>query len=72
MQSGGVVRDIQSWGTLVLPQRMKRLGGKDQPYHAIGEYVPCFLSVEERGLKANGGLVVQLLDVILRGFTTEP
>ena len=31
MQAGGVVRALNSWGTLTLPQRMKR--------HVRGEYV---------------------------------
>ncbi|TFL04328.1 hypothetical protein BDV98DRAFT_562059 [Pterulicium gracile] len=51
MQSGGVVRDIQSWGTLVLPQRMKRLGGKDQPYHAIGDYWTLSFAASPQNLK---------------------
>jgi len=35
MNAGGVVRNINSWGTLTLPQRMKRHGG----IHAMGEHV---------------------------------
>lgn len=35
MNAGGVVRNVNSWGTLTLPQRMKRHGG----IHAIGERV---------------------------------
>jgi small subunit ribosomal protein S6 len=41
MNSGGVVRKINSWGTLALPQKMKRNG----PLQNVGEWVewhyPC-------------------------------
>lgn len=35
MNNGGVVRNINSWGTLTLPQRMKRHG----PLQSVGECV---------------------------------
>ncbi|KAJ7770132.1 hypothetical protein DFH07DRAFT_266167 [Mycena maculata] len=34
MDAGGVVRKIDSWGTRILPQRMRRHGN----YHEIGDY----------------------------------
>ena len=38
MNSGGVVRKIDSWGTKTLPQRMKRNG----PLHSVGEWVELY------------------------------
>lgn len=35
LNNGGVVRKLSSWGTLSLPQRMRR----HKQYHYIGEYV---------------------------------
>jgi hypothetical protein len=35
MDSGGVVRKIDSWGTKTLPQRMRRHG----PLQSVGEWV---------------------------------
>jgi small subunit ribosomal protein S6 len=37
LQAGGVVRKIESWGTLQLPQRMKKK--RTNAYEYIGEYV---------------------------------
>jgi small subunit ribosomal protein S6 len=40
MNARGVVRSINSWGTLTLPQRMRRHG----EIHSTGEYVVFFES----------------------------
>lgn len=37
MNAGGVVRKIESWGTMQLPQRMKKK--RTNAYEHIGEYV---------------------------------
>lgn len=37
MRAGGVVRKIESWGTMQLPQRMKKK--RTSAYEQIGEYV---------------------------------
>jgi len=34
LKNGGVVRKLTSWGTLSLPQRMRR----HQQYHTVGDY----------------------------------
>jgi len=38
MNSGGVVRKINSWGTRTLPQKMKRNG----PLQSVGEWVEYY------------------------------
>jgi ribosomal protein S6 len=37
MGAGGVVRKIESWGTMQLPQRMKKK--RTNAYEHVGEYV---------------------------------
>lgn len=37
MEAGGVVRKIESWGTMQLPQRMKKK--RTNAYEHVGEYV---------------------------------
>ncbi|KAG7098675.1 hypothetical protein E1B28_000589 [Marasmius oreades] len=54
MKSGGVVRKIDSWGTLVLPQRMKR----HKTPHRIGDYWTLHFDTSPR--------TIQSLNKILR------
>ena len=39
LDNGGTVRGFRYWGTLTLPQRMRR----QKEYFNYGEYVPSFL-----------------------------
>ncbi|KAF8893953.1 ribosomal protein S6 [Infundibulicybe gibba] len=48
MNAGGVVRSINSWGTLTLPQRMKRHG----PYESVGDYWTLHFDTSPRTLKS--------------------
>lgn len=41
MHSGGVVRGLNSMGTLTLPERMKKKGQRNV-YHKTGKYVFAF------------------------------
>ncbi|EED83033.1 predicted protein [Postia placenta Mad-698-R] len=47
MNKGGVVRRLNSWGTLPLPQRMRR----HQAYHQIGDYWTMHFDASPRTLK---------------------
>ncbi|KAF9266937.1 hypothetical protein L218DRAFT_857595 [Marasmius fiardii PR-910] len=48
MNSGGVVRKIDSWGTLVLPQRMKR----HKTTHRIGDYWTLHFDTSPRTIQS--------------------
>ncbi|KAL0072462.1 hypothetical protein AAF712_000225 [Marasmius tenuissimus] len=54
MNSGGVVRKIDSWGTLVLPQRMKR----HKVSHRVGDYWTLHFDTSPR--------TIQTLNKIMR------
>ncbi|KZT08460.1 uncharacterized protein LAESUDRAFT_723984 [Laetiporus sulphureus 93-53] len=47
MKNGGVVRDIKSWGTLSLPQRMRR----HKQYFEIGDYWTMKFDASPRSLR---------------------
>ncbi|KAF8637957.1 hypothetical protein AX16_010590 [Volvariella volvacea WC 439] len=48
MNAGGVVRSINSWGTLTLPQRMRRHGH----YHYVGDYWTLHFDTAPRTLQS--------------------
>ncbi|TFK44790.1 ribosomal protein S6 [Crucibulum laeve] len=48
MNAGGVVRSINSWGTLTLPQRMKRHG----KYETLGDYWTLHFDTSPRTLRS--------------------
>ncbi|KIM40178.1 hypothetical protein M413DRAFT_173222 [Hebeloma cylindrosporum] len=53
MNSGGVVRRINSWGTRTLPQRMKRHG----TLQSIGDYWTLHFDASPRTLKSLNGIM---------------
>ncbi|RDB25018.1 putative 28S ribosomal protein S6, mitochondrial [Hypsizygus marmoreus] len=48
MNAGGVVRNINSWGTLTLPQRMRRHGA----IHSTGDYWTIHFDTAPRTLRS--------------------
>ncbi|KAF9465005.1 ribosomal protein S6 [Collybia nuda] len=48
MNAGGVVRNINSWGTLTLPQRMRRHG----EIHSTGDYWTMHFDTAPRTLRS--------------------
>ncbi|KAF8967858.1 ribosomal protein S6 [Flammula alnicola] len=53
MNSGGVVRNINSWGTRTLPQRMKRHG----PLQSVGDYWTLHFDASPRTLRSLNGIM---------------
>ncbi|KAF5322154.1 hypothetical protein D9619_001897 [Psilocybe cf. subviscida] len=53
MNNGGVVRNINSWGTLTLPQRMKRHG----PLQSVGDYWTLHFDASPRTLRSLNGIM---------------
>ncbi|TFK20770.1 hypothetical protein FA15DRAFT_646540 [Coprinopsis marcescibilis] len=53
MNSGGVVRKIESWGTKTLPQRMKRQG----PYVNEGDYWSLYFDTSPKTLRSLNGIM---------------
>jgi len=53
MNSGGVVRKIDSWGTKTLPQKMKRNG----PLQSVGDYWTLHFDASPRTLRSLNGIM---------------
>ncbi|KAI0940444.1 hypothetical protein AcW1_003638 [Taiwanofungus camphoratus] len=53
MQGGGVVRRLKSWGTLSLPQRMRR----HKLYHNVGDYWTMHFDAAPRTLNELSALM---------------
>ncbi|KAF8200938.1 ribosomal protein S6 [Pholiota molesta] len=53
MHQGGVVRNINSWGTRTLPQRMKRHG----PLQDVGDYWTLHFDTSPRTLRSLNGIM---------------
>ncbi|KAF8897026.1 ribosomal protein S6 [Gymnopilus junonius] len=53
MNNGGVVRNINSWGTRILPQRMKRHG----PLQSLGDYWTLHFDCSPRTLRSLNGIM---------------
>jgi small subunit ribosomal protein S6 len=53
MNSGGVVRKINSWGTQTLPQKMKRNG----PLQSVGDYWTLYFDASPRTLRSLNGIM---------------
>jgi len=53
MNSGGVVRKINSWGTQTLPQKMKRNG----PLQSVGDYWTLHFDASPRTLRSLNGIM---------------
>ncbi|PPQ79961.1 hypothetical protein CVT25_003033 [Psilocybe cyanescens] len=53
MNNGGVVRNINSWGTKSLPQKMKRHG----PSQALGDYWTLHFDTSPRTLRSLNGIM---------------
>ncbi|KAL0574301.1 hypothetical protein V5O48_007659 [Marasmius crinis-equi] len=55
MNSGGVVRKIDSWGTLVLPQRMRR----HKVQHRVGDYWTLHFDTSPRTVQSLNSIMRQ-------------
>ncbi|KAF4621278.1 hypothetical protein D9613_000755 [Agrocybe pediades] len=53
LNNGGVVRNINSWGTKTLPQKMKRHG----PYQTVGDYWTMHFDTSPRTLRSLNGIL---------------
>ncbi|PPQ97376.1 hypothetical protein CVT26_006610 [Gymnopilus dilepis] len=53
MNNGGVVRNINSWGTMTLPQRMKRHGTPQ----SVGDYWTLHFDCSPRTLRSLNGIM---------------
>jgi len=53
MNAGGVVRNINYWGTQTLPQRMQR----HQQYYSTGDYWTMHFDTSPRTLRTLGGVM---------------
>ncbi|KAG1716632.1 hypothetical protein ID866_510 [Astraeus odoratus] len=53
MDQGGVVRNIEYWGTQTLPQKMR----KRRQVYTIGDYWTMYFDTSPQGLKSLTGLI---------------